>query len=76
LAFGLFFADWLILTYIGACPAEEPYITVGWLTTFSYFFDWLILTNCQMLVTPEKFDESKRRPWRISVTENTILQKR
>jgi len=47
--FWSFFADWLILTYIGACPAEEPYITVGWLTTFSYFFDWIIMTNCHVL---------------------------
>jgi ubiquinol-cytochrome c reductase cytochrome b subunit len=40
-----FIVDWIILTYIGGCPAEEPYITIGWITTFNYFLSWFLLST-------------------------------
>jgi len=35
--FWFFIADCLILVYVGGSPAEEPYISIGWSTTVSYF---------------------------------------
>lgn len=40
-----FIVDWLILTYVGGCPAEEPFITIGWVTTLNYFLSWYLLSG-------------------------------
>nr|QDP14185.1 cytochrome b [Vasticardium flavum] len=36
--FWMFVADFALLTWIGTCPVEEPYILVGQCLTFFYFF--------------------------------------
>ena len=35
-------ASWLILTWIGGCPVEEPYILTGQIFTTSYFLYFII----------------------------------
>lgn len=40
----LFFADCILLGYIGGKPAEEPYVLIGQLATAWYFFHLLIIT--------------------------------
>ena len=42
--FWTFVADCLILTWIGACPVEEPYIFLGQLATVWFFFYLLVIT--------------------------------
>jgi len=37
-------ADFLLLTYIGQCPVEEPWYTLGQICTVFYFCYFLILT--------------------------------
>ena len=37
-------ADFLLLTYIGQCPVEEPWYTLGQICTVFYFSYFLILT--------------------------------
>jgi quinol-cytochrome oxidoreductase complex cytochrome b subunit len=41
--FWLFVADCLILGWIGAKPVEYPYIIIGQIATFCYFFFFLII---------------------------------
>jgi quinol-cytochrome oxidoreductase complex cytochrome b subunit len=44
--FWLLVSDFLLLTWLGRCPAESPYIEVALFCTFLYFF--LILFHiCQ-----------------------------
>jgi quinol-cytochrome oxidoreductase complex cytochrome b subunit len=38
-----FITVFITLGYIGACPVAEPYITVGQLFTFFYFFILILL---------------------------------
>lgn len=35
-------ASWLILTWIGGCPVEDPYITIGQIFTSTYFAFFII----------------------------------
>lgn len=37
-------SDFFLLTYIGQCPVEEPWYTLGQICTVFYFFYFLILT--------------------------------
>jgi len=37
-------ADFFLLTYIGQCPVEEPWYTLGQISTIFYFGYFLILT--------------------------------
>ena len=39
----LFFINFVVLGYIGGCPAEEPYITIGQISTSLYFMHLLII---------------------------------
>ncbi len=41
--FWVFLVDCLILGYIGGQPAEEPYITIGQIASFYYFFHFLVI---------------------------------
>jgi quinol-cytochrome oxidoreductase complex cytochrome b subunit len=41
--FWLFFADCLLLGYIGGKPAEEPYVLIGQFATAYYFFHLVVL---------------------------------
>ncbi|SOD96058.1 cytochrome b [Caenispirillum bisanense] len=41
--FWLFAVDAVVLGYIGAMPAEEPYVTIGQIATAYYFFHWIVL---------------------------------
>jgi len=41
--FWIFIADWLLLTWLGGMPAEEPYITLAQLTGFFYFAYFIII---------------------------------
>jgi ubiquinol-cytochrome c reductase cytochrome b subunit len=43
LFFWLFVADCIVLGYIGAKPAEEPYILIGQIATAWYFFHFLVI---------------------------------
>jgi ubiquinol-cytochrome c reductase cytochrome b subunit len=42
--FWIFAADFLLLTYIGSLPVEEPFILVGQIATVIYFLYFLIIT--------------------------------
>nr|YP_009734561.1 cytochrome b [Microzoanthus occultus]QIB71114.1 cytochrome b [Microzoanthus occultus] len=44
LAFWLLAADFLILTWIGSRPVEEPYILIGQLASLFYFTYFIVLT--------------------------------
>jgi len=35
--------DWFILGWIGGCSPESPYLEIGQLATFFYFFYFLVL---------------------------------
>lgn len=41
--FWLFFINWLILTWIGACEVDSPFIELGIIFSFFYFFSFFIL---------------------------------
>jgi ubiquinol-cytochrome c reductase cytochrome b subunit len=41
--FWFFVADFLILTWIGMCPVESPYVEVGQISTAFYFGYFLII---------------------------------
>ncbi|GAA0583690.1 cytochrome b/b6 [Caenispirillum bisanense] len=41
--FWLFAVDAVVLGYIGAMPAEEPYVTIGQIATAYYFLHWIVL---------------------------------
>ncbi|WP_404383229.1 cytochrome bc complex cytochrome b subunit [Caenispirillum salinarum] len=41
--FWLFFADCILLGYIGAMPAEEPYVLIGQFATAYYFLHLIVL---------------------------------
>jgi ubiquinol-cytochrome c reductase cytochrome b subunit len=41
--FWVFIADWLLLTWLGGMPAEEPYITLAQIAGFFYFAYFLIV---------------------------------
>jgi len=41
--FWIFIADWLLLTWLGGMPAEEPYITLAQIAGFFYFAYFLIV---------------------------------
>jgi len=43
IVFWFFVADFLILTWIGMCPVETPYVEVGQISTAFYFMYFLIL---------------------------------
>ncbi len=43
LLFWLFVSDFLLLTWIGMCPVETPYVEVGQICTVFYFSYFLIL---------------------------------
>lgn len=59
--FRIFFAVFLIaftlLGYLGAQPAEEPFITMAQLCTFWYFFHFLVIMPCL-----PKFERIKKLP--------------
>lgn len=59
--FWLFVADCLLLGYIGAKPAEEPYILIGQLATAYYFLHFLVI-----LPLLGKFEKTKPLPESIS----------
>lgn len=59
--FWIFFADCLLLGYIGAMPAEEPYILIGQLATGYYFFHFLVI-----LPLLAKFEKTSPLPESIS----------
>ena len=42
--FWLLVGDFLVLTYIGACAPEEPYVTIGQVASVFYFAYFLIFT--------------------------------
>lgn len=42
--FWIFIGNYLLLTWIGGQPVEDPYITIGQFLTFFYFSYFLILT--------------------------------
>ena len=42
--FWLLVGDFLVLTYIGACAPEEPYVTIGQVASVFYFAYFLIIT--------------------------------
>ncbi|ABC21168.1 cytochrome b [Rhodospirillum rubrum] len=42
--FWVFLADCLLLGYLGAMPAEEPYVTITQLATIYYFLHFLVIT--------------------------------
>jgi ubiquinol-cytochrome c reductase cytochrome b subunit len=55
--FWAFLLTWIMLTYLGACPAEAPYTYYGWAYTLRYFTVWLpfaaeILAAIELLLTP------------------------
>jgi quinol-cytochrome oxidoreductase complex cytochrome b subunit len=41
--FALFVSDFYILTYIGGCPIEAPFYTIGQVATAYYFFYFLMI---------------------------------
>ena len=41
--FWIFFIDCLVLGYIGAKPAEEPFTWIGQIATTYYFFHFIVL---------------------------------
>ena len=41
--FWLFVSSFLLLTWLGMCPAEDPYVDVAFYTTISYFFLVVVL---------------------------------
>ena len=43
IAFWVISAAWIILTWIGRCPVEEPYVLIGQLATFLYFLYFLVI---------------------------------
>jgi ubiquinol-cytochrome c reductase cytochrome b subunit len=51
-------ASWLILTWIGARPVEEPYVLIGQIATIMYFSYFLIIPVSSILwddlVKPKK----------------------
>lgn len=64
--FWLFFADCLILGYIGGKTATEPFVTIGQVATAYYFFHLLIITplvsrieRCKIL--PKNISAAKTR---------------
>ena len=44
LAFWFFVADFLLLTWIGSQPVEEPFIIIGQLASIFYFSYFLVIT--------------------------------
>lgn len=42
--FWFFVADFVILTFIGSQPVEEPYVIIGQISTIFYFAYFLIIT--------------------------------
>jgi ubiquinol-cytochrome c reductase cytochrome b subunit len=42
--FWLFFADCILLTILGQCPVEDPYILVGQLAAVWFFIHLLLIT--------------------------------
>lgn len=59
--FWIFVADCLLLGYIGAKPAEEPYILIGQIATVYYFLHFLVI-----LPLLGKFEKTKPLPESIS----------
>nr|YP_010956730.1 cytochrome b [Entomacrodus strasburgi]WMY89823.1 cytochrome b [Entomacrodus strasburgi] len=56
--FWVLIADVLILTWIGGMPVEHPFIIIGQVASFLYFFLFLVLTPAAALV------ENKMLEWR------------
>ena len=44
LLFWALVGDFYILTYIGACPPEEPWVLIGQLASIFYFAYFLVIT--------------------------------
>nr|YP_005267065.1 cytochrome b [Paratapes undulatus]AEH99642.1 cytochrome b [Paratapes undulatus] len=40
--FYFFIGDFILLTFLGMCPVEEPYVSVGMVATAGYFFFFMI----------------------------------
>ena len=62
----LFFANFLVLGYIGGSPAEEPYLTVGAISTAWYFIHFLVILpwlskNEKPIPLPESIDADYKR---------------
>ncbi len=62
MAFWIFLADCLILGYLGAQTAEEPYTTAGRLATFYYFAHFVI-------IVPLIARYEKTKPLPVSISE-------
>ncbi len=60
--FWIFLLDCLILGYLGAQTAEEPYVTAGQIATFYYFAHFLIIVPAV-----SRFEKTKPVPESISV---------
>jgi ubiquinol-cytochrome c reductase cytochrome b subunit len=43
LSYWFFIGNFLLLTYIGACPPEEPWVTIGRMASVFYFAYFLIV---------------------------------
>lgn len=52
LFFWIFVSDFFLLTWLGSCPAESPYVTLSLLCTISYF----ILFILRFITTPKITD--------------------
>jgi ubiquinol-cytochrome c reductase cytochrome b subunit len=44
LTFWFFVANFLLLTHIGGCPVEQPWLIIGQCSTVFYFGYFLVLT--------------------------------
>jgi ubiquinol-cytochrome c reductase cytochrome b subunit len=65
IAFWLFVIDCFILGYLGAMPAEEPYVSISRVATAYYFIHLLILLPViakieKPLPLPDSIDEATR----------------
>ena len=57
--FWILFADTLVLGYIGAMPAEEPYVSIGQVATLYYFAHFLVVMPVVgMMERPKPLPES------------------
>ena len=59
--FWIFFADCILLGYIGAKPADQPYVLIGQLATLYYFAHFLVIVPLL-----GKFEKTKEPPESIA----------